>query len=72
MQHDHCHPDRGRLGADIETVAPGGPARITVSADADMGAGIVPITGVSDDIMVTPGVPVAAVMKLDLGAVAHK
>lgn len=28
------------------------PARITVTADADLGAGVVPITGVSEDILV--------------------
>lgn len=65
-------PTADGMGADVETVAPGGPVRITVSADADMGAGIVTITGVSDDITVTPGLPVAAVMKLDLGTPAHK
>lgn len=60
------------MGGSVETVAPGGPVRVTVSADADMGAGVVTITGVSEDITVTPGVPVAAVMKLDLGAASHK
>ena len=65
-------PDVTGMGAAIETVAPGGPARITVTADADHGAGIVTITGVSDDITVTPGLPVAAVMTINLGPATHK
>lgn len=54
----------------VNTVAPG-TARITVSADADLGAGVIPITGVSEDVIVTPG-SVASVMTLDLGAPAPK
>ena|SRR5437016_6155037 len=65
-------PTADGMGADVETVAAGGPVRVTVSADADVGAGVVTITGVSDDITVTPGAPVAAVMKLDLGTPVHK
>lgn len=37
----------------ISSVAPGGPARVTVSADADLGEGVTEITGVSEDITVT-------------------
>ncbi len=65
-------PNPDGMGGSVETVGPGGPARITVSADADLGAGIVSITGVSEDIMVTPGVPVAATMTLNLGAATPK
>lgn len=38
---------------DIEAVAAGGPARIVVQADADLGAGVVSITGTSEDCIVT-------------------
>lgn len=54
----------------VNTVAPG-TARVTVSADADLGAGVIPIIGVSEDIIVTAG-SVASVMTLDLGAPAAK
>ena len=56
------------MSAVVETVAPG-TARVTVSADADLGAGSTIITGVTDDIVVGAGVgPMASIMKLDLGA----
>jgi len=42
------------LSADISAVAPG-TARVTVTADADMGAGVTEITGVTEDIVVTAG-----------------
>jgi hypothetical protein len=56
----------------VDTVAPG-TARITVTADADLGAGVVTLTGVSDDIVVTLGPShVASVMTLTLGPPADK
>ena len=63
-------PAADGMSAVVNTVAPG-TARISVSADADTGAGVVPITGVSEDIVVTSG-NVASVMALDLGAPADK
>lgn len=60
------------MSAIVDTVAPG-VARITVSADADVGAGVIPITGVSDDVIVSMGTKgLASVMSLDLGASADK
>lgn len=60
------------MSAQIDTVAPG-TARITVSADADLGAGIVSITGVSEDINVSLAPPgQAAVVTLTLGVAADK
>lgn len=49
------------------------PARITVTADADLGAGVVTLTGVSDDIFVTldPAAQ-ASVMTITLGAAVPK
>jgi len=63
-------PSADGMSAVVDTVAPG-TARISVSADADTGAGVVPLTGVSEDIVVTSG-NVASVMALDLGAPADK
>lgn len=40
------------MSAVVSTVAAGGPARVSVSADADLGAGTLTITGVSEDITV--------------------
>lgn len=60
------------MSADIETVAPG-TARVTVTADADLGAGVTTITGVTEDINVTPGTSTAAaLMALNLGAAVDK
>lgn len=60
------------MSAVIDTVAPG-TARVTVSADADLGAGVVELTGVSEDINVTLGPSHAAsTMTLNLGAPADK
>ena len=42
------------MTADVTTVA-AGVARISVTADADLGAGVVSITGVSEDVNVTLG-----------------
>jgi len=66
-------PAADGMSAAIETVGPGGPARISVSADADLGAGVQTITGVTEDITVTvnPG-SVASVMTLNLGAPVDK
>lgn len=56
----------------INTVAPG-TARITVSADADMGDAVATITGVTEDINVTMGTSgQASVMTLTLGAPTDK
>jgi uncharacterized protein YjdB len=50
-----------------------GTARITVTADADVGAGVSSITGVSEDIVVTVDpANLASVMTLNLGAPVAK
>jgi hypothetical protein len=54
----------------VDTVGPGGPAHVTVTADADLGAGIVPLVVVFPDINVTAGS--ATVITGDLGAPADK
>lgn len=60
------------MSAVVDTVAVG-VARITVSADADLGAGTTSITGVSEDITVTPGPSSAAsTMVLNLGTPVAK
>jgi hypothetical protein len=60
-------PTADGMGAAIETVAPG-TARVTVSADADLGEGVVEITGVTEDIIVTMGPShVATTLTLTLG-----
>lgn len=60
------------MSAVVDTVAPG-VARISVSADADLGAGVVALTGVSEDVNVTLGPShFASVMTLTLGAPADK
>lgn len=41
------------VSALLGTVAAGGPARYTCSADADTGSGVRTITGVSEDVTVT-------------------
>lgn len=58
------------MGAVIDTVAPG-TARVTVTGDADLGAGVAPITGVSEDIIVTAGA-VIPVLSIALGTPATK
>jgi hypothetical protein len=60
------------MSAVVDTVA-AGTARITVSADADLGAGVVEITGVSEDVNVTigPG-STATTIALNLGTPADK
>ena len=66
-------PTADGMGAVVKTVAPG-TGRITVSADADITGGPpIPITGVSEDIIVTMGTStMAAVMKLTMGPPAPK
>ncbi len=60
------------MSAVVETVA-AGVARISVSADADLGAGIVALTGVSEDVNVTLGTAhQASVMTLTLGTPVAK
>lgn len=58
-------PAEDGMSAKIEPVAPGGPARVTVTADADRGAGVKPLVGVTEDITVTTGE--ASVMTITLG-----
>ena len=49
------------MSGTVVTVAPSAtPQRMTVTADADLGAGVNTITGVSDDIDVTQGASFAA------------
>lgn len=61
------------MSAVVAAVAPGGPARITVTADADLGAGVSTITGVSEDITVTQDpAQLASIMTLTLGNPAPK
>ncbi len=65
-------PAADGMSATIDTVAPG-TGRITVSADADMGAGVTTITGVTEDINVTLGPSSqASVMTLTLPAPTNK
>lgn len=45
-------PAADGMSAVVSTVAPG-TARVTVHADADLGAGVTDITGVTEDIVVT-------------------
>lgn len=62
-------PSVNGMEFDVRIVAPGGPARITVTGDADLGAAIKTITGVSDYFIVLPPVTPeaeAAIMKVDL------
>ena len=60
------------MSAVVDTVAPG-TARISVTADADLGSGVQTITGVSEDVDVTLGPSsMASVMTLTLGAPAAK
>ncbi len=66
-------PAADGMSAVVDTVAPGRPARVTVSADADLGSGVHTITGVTDDVTVTLGPnSMASVMTLDLGTPTDK
>lgn len=65
-------PAADGMSAAVDTVA-AGIARISVSADADLGAGVVALTGVSEDVNVTTGTAhQASTMTLSLGAPADK
>lgn len=65
-------PSLDGMGAVIDSVAPG-VARVSVTADADLGAGIITITGVTEDINVTLAPPGQAVnVTLTLGAATDK
>ncbi|MES2146705.1 MAG: hypothetical protein V4491_02535 [Pseudomonadota bacterium] len=65
-------PSADGMSAVVDTVAPG-TGRITVTADADLGAGVKTITGVSEDINVTLGASsMASVMTLSLGTATDK
>src|SRR4051812_47455218 len=65
-------PAADGMSAAVDTVAPGA-ARVSVSADADLGAGTQSITGVSEVVNVTLGAShLASVMTLTLGAPADK
>ncbi len=44
--------DTGLTGF-VNAVAAGGPARISCTGDADLGAGVIPIIGTSEDVDVT-------------------
>jgi hypothetical protein len=60
------------MSAVVDTVA-AGTARITVTADADLGAGVTEITGVSEDVNVTIGPnSTASTVALNLGSPADK
>lgn len=60
------------MSAKVPCIAPG-TARITVTADADLGAGVSTITGVSEDIVVTlDPAHVASVLTLNLGPAVPK
>ncbi len=58
---------------DVEAVAAGGPARFVITADADLGASVIQITGTSEDITVTTDPrDVASTVMITLGAPADK
>lgn len=66
-------PSADGMTASVTTVGAGGPARISVTADADMGAGVSMITGVSEDVTVTVGPnSMASTIALELGAPSDK
>lgn len=65
-------PAADGMSAIVSSVA-AGTARVTVSADADLGAGTVPITGVSEDInVVADPANQASLMTLTLGTPGPK
>jgi hypothetical protein len=66
-------PAADGMSAVAPAVAAGGPARFTVTADADLGAGVQTITGVSEDINVTQDpAQLASVITINLGPAAPK
>lgn len=61
------------MSARVIAGVPGGPARVTVTADADMGAGVTTIQGVTEDITVTlDPAQQASVITLTVGAPVPK
>ncbi len=65
-------PSDDGMSAIVDTVAPG-TARISVTADADLGSGTNTITGVSEDVNVTQGPSFqASNFKFSFGAPADK
>jgi hypothetical protein len=65
-------PSSDGMSAVVDTVA-AGTARVTVSADADLGTGVASITGVSEDVNVTTGPSsVATTLALNLGTATDK
>lgn len=65
-------PAADGMSAVVDTVAVG-TARVSVKADADMGAGVMEITGVSEDVNVTLGTAhQASMMVLSLGSPVDK
>lgn len=65
-------PAADGMSAVVDTVAPG-TARVSVTADADLGAGTKTITGVSEDVNVTLGTSsLASVMTFSFGAPVDK
>lgn len=65
-------PAADGMSAVVDTVAPG-TARVTVTADADLGPGVTTLTGVSDDVVVTLGPSSqASIMTLNLGTPTAK
>lgn len=60
------------MSALVSTVA-AGVARVSVTADADLGAGVSTITGISEDVNVTTGpLSLASVMTFSFGAPVPK
>jgi hypothetical protein len=65
-------PDATGMNAVVSAVAPG-TARITVTADADTGAGVSTITGVSEDVDVTQDpAALASLMSFSFGTATAK
>lgn len=69
-------PSADGMSAEINSVAPsaaGSTARITVTADADLGTGVIPLIGVSEDITVTVDpASLASVLTVNLGSAVPK
>ena len=64
-------PNADGMGGTVDTVGPG-TARITITADADLGEGLATLTGISEDVVVTQAIGPAATMTLDLGPATPK
>ncbi len=66
-------PAADGLSGVINAGAAGGPARVTFTADADLGAGVVNITGVTEDITVTTDPrDLASTFTVNLGTATDK